>query len=66
MARAAPNQYEFVIGDDWRAAVGVAFALAVTALGGRAAGTPSWWVRPVAVAVLLPLSLWRAARRHGA
>ena len=57
--------YDFVIGDDWRVAVGVVLALAVTAAVARA-GVPSWWVLPVAVALLLPLSLWRAAHRRGA
>jgi hypothetical protein len=58
--------YDFVVGDDWRVAVGVVAALALT--GGLAAfGLPNWWVLPVAVGVLLPLSLWRATRgaRHG-
>ncbi|MCW2523257.1 MAG: hypothetical protein JWO63_1592, partial [Frankiales bacterium] len=25
---------------------------------------PAWWVLPVAVALLLPLSLWRATRHR--
>jgi hypothetical protein len=57
--------YDFVIGDDWRVALGVVLALGVTAAVGRV-GAPSWWVLPVAVAVLLPLSLWRVARRRTA
>jgi hypothetical protein len=54
--------YEFVIGDDWRIAAGVALALAVTAL---VAGTTisAWWILPLAVAGLLAASVWRAARR---
>ena len=58
--------YDFVVGDDWRVAVGVVAALALTG-GLAAAGLPSWWVLPFAVGVLLPLSLWRVARvaRHG-
>lgn len=58
--------YDFVVGDDWRVAVGVVAALALTG-GLAAAGLPSWWVLPVAVGVLLPLSLWRVSRvaRHG-
>jgi len=53
--------WEFVVGDDWRAALGVVLALASTALlaGG---GISAWWVMPLAVIVLLALSLRRAAR----
>jgi hypothetical protein len=54
--------YDFVIGDDWRVAVGVVVALALTFVI-TMAGAPGWWVLPAAVAVLLPLSLWRVARR---
>jgi hypothetical protein len=53
--------YDFVVGDDWRVAVGVIAALALT-YGAGALGIPSWWLLPVAVVVLLPLSLWRVAR----
>ena len=53
--------YDFVFGDDWRVAAGVATALVVTWLLSRAGGS-AWWVMPVAFAVLLPLSLWRAVR----
>jgi hypothetical protein len=53
--------YDFVVGDDWRVAVGVVVALAVTAALHHAA-ISAWWVVPVAVALLLPFTLWRAAR----
>jgi hypothetical protein len=58
--------YDFIIGDDWRVALGVAAALALTG-GLTTVHLPSWWLLPVAVGTLLPLSLWRAARntRHG-
>jgi Na+-transporting NADH:ubiquinone oxidoreductase subunit NqrD len=49
--------WDFVVGDDWVAAVGVAFALAVTA------ALAAWWVLPIAVALVLALSLARATRR---
>jgi hypothetical protein len=52
--------WEFVVGDDWRTAIGVVLALALTALVAEA-GIPSWWVVPVAVVGLLALSLRRAA-----
>jgi hypothetical protein len=53
--------YDFVVGDDWTVAVGVVVALVVTALlaGG---GIAAWWVLPVAVVLLLGLSLRRASR----
>lgn len=54
--------YDFVVGDDWRVAVGVAAALAVTYLVSRTS-VPAWWIMPVALALLLPVSLLRAARK---
>lgn len=53
--------YGFVVGDDWRVAVGVVAMLAVVWAVSRTS-VPSWWLLPVAVAVVLPLSLWRATR----
>jgi hypothetical protein len=56
--------WEFIVGDDWRIAAGVVAALTLTAAG-SAAGLPAWWLMPVAVALILGLSLRRAARRAG-
>jgi hypothetical protein len=53
--------WEFVVGDDWRTAIGVALALALTALV-AAAGVSAWWVMPLAVFTLLAFSIRRAAR----
>jgi len=53
--------YDFVIGDDWRVAAGVAIALGVTAVA-AGAGLAAWWIMPVATVALLAASLWRAAR----
>jgi hypothetical protein len=53
--------WEFVVGDDWRTALGVVLALACTGLLSEAA-IPDWWVMPLAVIVLLLLSIRRAAR----
>lgn len=54
--------YDFVVGDDWRIAVGVAVALAVTFAASRAS-VSAWWILPVAVVLLLAWSLMRATRR---
>jgi hypothetical protein len=55
--------YDFVVGDDWRLAVGVVAALAVT--GGLVdLGVPAWWVLPIAVAAVLGISLVRVAGKH--
>jgi hypothetical protein len=54
--------YDFVVGDDWRVALGVVAALAAT-YGLSRTSIPAWWVLPVALAILLPLSLWRARHR---
>jgi hypothetical protein len=53
--------WEFVAGDDWRTAVGVVLALALTAVV-AAAGIAAWWVTPLAVVALLALSLRRELR----
>ncbi|MGW5360935.1 hypothetical protein [Actinopolymorpha pittospori] len=55
--------YDFLVGDDWRVALGVVVALGLT-FGMSTAGVPTWWVLPVALVVLLTLSLRRATRRH--
>jgi hypothetical protein len=55
--------YDFVVGDDWRIALGVVIALAVTA-GLAGAHLPAWWVLPAAVVVVLPSSLWRVVRHR--
>ena len=53
--------WEFVVGDDWRTAIGVTLALVLTALVSTA-GIPAWWVMPLSVLSLLALSIRRAAR----
>ena len=49
--------WDFVVGDDWRIAVGVVVALGITAL---VAGTSiaAWWILPVAVFAVLAGSGW--------
>jgi hypothetical protein len=53
--------WDFVVGDDWRLAVGVVLALGVTALVATTS-VAAWWILPVAVAGLLGLSVWLAPR----
>jgi hypothetical protein len=53
--------WEFIVGDDWVTAVGVVIALGLTAAV-AGAGASAWWIMPLAVVVLLALSLRRAAR----
>lgn len=48
--------WDFIVGDDWVSAVGVVLGLGLTALLG------AWWVLPIAVALVLTLSLVRATR----
>jgi hypothetical protein len=56
--------YDFVIGDDWWVAAGVAAGLAVTYLLAHVLTVTAWWLIPVLLAGLLPVSLWRAVRRR--
>jgi hypothetical protein len=56
--------YDFIIGDDWLVAAGVVIALALTYALSRTT-VPAWWLLPLALAVMLPLSLWRQARKRG-
>ena len=51
--------WNFVVGDDWRLAAGVAIALGLCAFLAHR-GLEAWWVLPVAVALLLAASLRRA------
>ena len=55
--------YDFVVGDDWRVAVVVVAALALTALLVHAAGVNAWWLVPPCVLAALGWSLHRAVRR---
>ncbi len=58
--------YDFVVGDDWRVAVGVIAGFGVTALLVRA-DIAAWWLLPLVVLAMLGLTLWsavRAAERH--
>ncbi|HWG12728.1 MAG TPA: hypothetical protein VG268_05580 [Streptosporangiaceae bacterium] len=52
--------YDFVVGDDWRGAVAVVLALAVTALLIHVAHVNAWWLLPLCIVVALGWSLRRA------
>ena len=54
--------YDFIVGDDWLVALGVVFALAITYAASRLTDAPVWWIVVVTVAILLPLSVFRATR----
>jgi hypothetical protein len=54
--------WDFVVGDDWRIAVVVVAALAITAA--LADSLAAWWILPVAVAGVLGSSLWHVARSN--
>jgi hypothetical protein len=48
--------WNFVVGDDWVVAVAVIAGLALTAV------LAAWWVMPIAVAIVLTMSVLREAR----
>jgi hypothetical protein len=55
--------WDFILGDDWRMAAGVAIGLALTALVSRLT-VSSWWVLLAAVTASLVLSLRRVVSRR--
>ncbi len=54
--------YDFVVGDDWRMALGVVVGLGLTAVLAHN-GWAAWWVLPIFVIVVLAISLRRARRK---
>jgi hypothetical protein len=54
--------WDFVVGDDWRMAIGVILTLGLGALAAHN-GIPAWWLPPIAVVAVLTYSLGRAVRR---
>ena len=54
--------WDFIVGDDWVVAAGVAAALGLTAFLAHR-DIAAWWVLPVAVVLVLAVSLRRATRR---
>jgi hypothetical protein len=55
--------WDFVVGDDWRIAVGVAVALVLTLVLSNN-GVDAWWLLPLVVAVMLSVSVWSVARKQ--
>ena len=53
--------WNFIVGDDWRVAAGLAVALGLTYFLAHRS-FDAWWLLPVAVALLLADSLRRATR----
>jgi len=53
--------WDFIVGDDWRVALGLAAALGLTWVLAHN-GVNAWWLLPVAVVLLLAGSVWRESR----
>jgi hypothetical protein len=55
--------WDFIVGDDWGVAAGIALALGLTSLLTHS-DVNAWWLLPLAIALVLAGSLWRATRDH--
>ena len=55
--------YDFLVGDDWRLAIGVAVTVAGVFFVARH-GVNAWWLLPVAVALVLTISVAHGVHRH--
>jgi hypothetical protein len=53
--------WDFIVGDDWIVAAGIALALGVTAFLTHQ-GVDAWWFLPIAVVLVLAGSLRRATQ----
>lgn len=60
MKGAARGVWEFVVGDDWRVALGIVATLSATAVI-AALDLPAWWLSPIATVAILHRSVRRAA-----
>ena len=52
--------WDFVVGDDWIVAAGVALALGAVGVLSHE-GVDAWWLLPLAIALLTAISVWRQA-----
>ena len=55
--------YDFLIGDDWRLAVGVVITISAVFFGAHH-GVNAWWLLPLGVALLLVISVTHEVRRR--
>ncbi len=55
--------YDFIVGDDWRIAVGVVITTTVVFVSAHH-GANWWWLLPLAVALLLAMSVGVETRRR--
>ena len=55
--------YDFIVGDDWRLAIGVVVIVGIVVVLAQN-GFNWWWLLPVAVACLLTMSVLQELRRH--
>ncbi|WP_334171425.1 hypothetical protein [Sinomonas sp.] len=51
--------WDFLIGDDWAVAAAVVVGLAATYVLSHSTGLPTWWLMPVVVLAILPVSIRR-------
>jgi hypothetical protein len=56
--------WDFIVGDDYRIAVGVIVLLAATEVLSRD-GVAAWWLLPLGVVTMLAMSVLSVARRSG-
>jgi hypothetical protein len=59
--RVAHFWYDFIVGDDWRLAIGVVLAVGFTYVAAHH-GIDAWWLLPVVVATVLSISVYAATR----
>lgn len=64
LRRFAAFWYEFIVGDDWRLALGVVAGLGLTALLAHVGRVSAWWALPIVVIGMLTVSLRVATRRR--
>lgn len=55
--------YDFLIGDDWRLAVGVVITISSVFFVAHR-GVNGWWLLPIAVALILVISVTHEVRRQ--